>query len=136
MAQRIAIGSQASARRWGGFTLIELLVVMSIIATLLMIAVPRYFRSLEKSREAVLREDLSVMRDAIDKYYADLAKYPDTLSLLVEHRYLRSIPVDPQTRSSETWVTVVNDDPDTPGVRDVHSGSSGTAIDGSSYATW
>jgi general secretion pathway protein G len=136
MAPSTATGSSRPRRAAGGFTLIELLVVMSIIATLLMIAVPRYFRSLEKSKEAVLREDLSVMRDAIDKYYADVAQYPETLTVLVEHRYLRGIPVDPQTKSNETWVTVANDDPDAPGVRDVHSGATGTASDGSEYASW
>lgn len=119
-----------------GFTLIELLVVMTIIATLLMIALPRYFRSLERSREAVLREDLFVMRDAIDKYHADLAHYPETLTSLVEQHYLRGVPVDPQTRSSETWVTVANEDPEVPGIRDVHSGSPAVASDGTSFAAW
>jgi len=119
-----------------GFTLIELLVVMSIIATLLMIAVPRYFQSLERSREAVLREDLFVMRDAIDKYHADLAQYPETLTTLVEQHYLRAVPIDPQTRSSETWVTVANEDPEAPGIRDIHSGSAAMANDGTPFAAW
>lgn len=119
-----------------GFTLVELLVVLSIIATLLMIAVPRYFRSLERSREAVLREDLSVMRDAIDKYFADLAHYPDSLAELVDRKYLRSIPVDPETRSNESWVAVPSEDPDVPGIHDVRSGAQGMASDGTEYATW
>ena len=136
MARRIATGSAVPLRARRGFTLIELLVVLSIIATLLMIAVPRYFHSLERSKEAVLRQDLSVLRDAIDKYYGDLAHYPETLADLVEHHYLRSIPVDPQTKSSETWVSVMNEDEETPGVRDVHSGATGNAIDGTQFANW
>jgi general secretion pathway protein G len=129
-------GERVTAAERDGFTLIELLVVMSIIATLLLIAVPRYFQSLERSREAVLREDLSAMRDAIDKYYADIAQYPETLGLLVEKRYLRRIPVDPQTRSDATWVTIANDDPELPGIRDIHSGATGNAMDGTAYASW
>jgi len=136
MAPRIAPGERAAPAASRGFTLIELLVVMSIIATLLMIAVPKYFRSLERSREAVLRQDLSVMRDAIDKYYGDLAQYPQTLPTLVEQRYLRNIPVDPQTRSNETWLTVASEDPEIPGIRDVHSGATGAASDGSLFASW
>jgi general secretion pathway protein G len=135
MARHIATGNgPPPARR--GFTLIELLVVLSIIATLLMIAVPRYFHSLERSKEAVLRQDLSVLRDAIDKYYADVAHYPETLAELVERHYLRSIPVDPQTRSRETWVAVMNEDAEIPGVRDVHSGATGMASDGTQFVNW
>lgn len=114
-----------------GFTLIELLVVMAIIATLLLIAVPRYYRSLELAREAALRQDLSVMRDAIDKYMADRGVYPETLEDLVEDRYLRAIPVDPYTKSSTSWTTVQSDAADTVGIRDVHSGAEGAAQDGS-----
>jgi general secretion pathway protein G len=134
MARHIATGSAGPPRT--GFTLIELLVVMSIIATLLMIAVPRYFHSLERSKEAVLRQDLAVLRDAIDKYYADLGRYPEALPDLVEHRYLRSIPIDPQTKSAETWTTVMSEDEETPGVRDVHSGATGDASDGTQFAQW
>ncbi|MGH8263406.1 MAG: type IV pilin protein [Steroidobacteraceae bacterium] len=129
MARRTATGKQ-------GFTLIELLVVLSIIATLLLIAVPRYFHSVERSKEAVLRQDLSVMRDAIDKHYADLARYPDTLADLVERHYIRSIPIDPETKSKETWVLVPSEDAEVPGVRDIRSGSEATASDGTVYATW
>ncbi len=131
MERRTAIGS-----RGRGFTLIELLVVMSIIAVLLLIAVPRYFHSLDRSKEAVLRQDLAVMRDAIDKYYADLAHYPEALTDLVEHHYLRSIPLDPETKSSETWTAVLSEDTEVPGVRDVHSGSPAVASDGTAFANW
>ena len=123
------------ARR-AGFTLIELLVVMSIIATLLSIAVPRYFRTLERSRETVLRQDLSVMREAIDKHYGDFGQYPDSLVALVERHYIRAVPVDPFTKSADNWQMVVSDDTDHPGIRDVHSAAEGKAADGTSYQEW
>jgi general secretion pathway protein G len=125
-------GSHMRPRR-SGFTLIELLVVMAIIATLLMIAVPRYFRSLEQAREATLRQDLAVMRDAIDKFMGDIGRYPIGFSELVEKRYLRAIPVDPLTKSAETWIPVLNDDPDNAGVRDLHSGAEGASASGVAF---
>lgn len=90
----------------GGFTLIELLVVMAIIATLLSIAVPRYFGSVDRSKEAVLRQNLRAIRDAIDKYYADNERYPESLEVLAAGRYLRDVPVDPVTGSAATWIVV------------------------------
>ena len=119
-----------------GFTLIELLVVMAIIATLLTIAVPRYFHSVEKSREAVLHQDLSTMRDAIDKYYGDNGQYPDALETLVEKKYLRAIPVDPITETASTWVPVPPPEADKGGVFDVKSGAPGKGLDGTAYADW
>jgi general secretion pathway protein G len=119
-----------------GFTLIELLVVMAIIATLLTIAVPRYFKTLERSRETVLRQDLSVLREAIDKHYGDFDQYPDSLAALVERHYIRSVPVDPITGTADSWAMVVSEDPDHPGVRDVHSGSDDKATDGTPYREW
>jgi general secretion pathway protein G len=119
-----------------GFTLIELLVVMAIIGTLLSIAVPRYFRSLEQARETVLRQDLTILREALDKYFADLGQWPDGLDKLVEHRYVRAIPVDPFTRSADSWALVQSEDPDSSGIRDVHSGSAEAAADGSPLAGW
>lgn len=119
-----------------GFTLIELLVVMAIIGTLLSIAVPRYFHSLERARETVLRHDLAILREAIDKYDSDLNKYPEKLSDLVDHHYIRALPVDPFTKVADTWTTVDSEDPDNAGIRDVHSGSEVTASDGTSFATW
>src|ERR1700740_3044092 len=102
---------------------------MAIIGTLLAIAVPRYFHSLERARETVLRQDLSILREAIDKYNSDLNKYPEKLSDLVDHRYIQALPVDPFTKLSDSWTTVLSDDPDSAGgVRDVHSGSEATAI--------
>ncbi|WP_265946209.1 type IV pilin protein [Dechloromonas sp. A34] len=121
----------------GGFTLIELLVVMAVIATLLTIAVPRYFEHIDRAREATLRESLAVMRDAIDKFRADTGRYPETLDDLVTRRYLRKIPPDPITESAANWVIVPP--PDEPGqarVWDVQSGAEGQGRNGSDYRTW
>lgn len=118
-----------------GFTLIELLVVMAIIATLLSIVAPRYFNSLDRSKETVLRQDLSIMRDAIDKFYSDTGKYPAELAELVEKRYLRAVPVDPLTESAATWVAVPPPG-GIAGVYDVRSGSPAQAKDGSFYEAW
>ncbi len=119
-----------------GFTLVELLVVMAIIAMLLTIAVPRYFRSLERSREAVLKQDLTTLRESIDRFYGDTGKYPPTLAALVDKHYLRSIPVDPIAKSADKWVVVNSDDPDDNGVKDVKSGAEGKGGNGVPYATW
>ena len=119
-----------------GFTLIELLVVMAIIALLLSIAAPRYFNSVDKTKEAVLHQDLSTMRDALDKYYGDTGKYPDTLDDLVSKKYLRKLPVDPITDSAATWVTVPPADAEQGGVYDLHSGAPGNGRDGTPYVGW
>ncbi|HET7199891.1 MAG TPA: prepilin-type N-terminal cleavage/methylation domain-containing protein [Burkholderiales bacterium] len=123
-------------RARSGFTLIELLVVMAIIAVLLTLAVPRYFGSLDRSKEAVLREDLYQMRDAIGKDYGDKGKYPESLEALAAEKYLRKVPVDPLTESASTWVVVAPDDPQKGGVYDVRSGAQGKASDGSVFAEW
>ncbi len=119
-----------------GFTLIELLVVMTIIGVLLTIAVPRYFRTVERSKETVLKHDLSVLRESLDKYYADIGQYPQVLPVLVEKHYIRAVPVDPFTKSAETWIVVPSDDPEHPGVKDVHSGSPESGFDGSPFVSW
>ena len=119
-----------------GFTLIELIVVMAIIALLITIVAPRYMRSLEKSKEAVLKEDLWVMRDALDKYYGDLGKYPNSLGELVEQKYLRTIPVDPLTDSTTTWQVVAPVDPELGAIYNVKSGASGSSTIGTSYSDW
>ena len=119
-----------------GFTLIELLVVMAIIAVLLTIAVPRYFHALERSRETVLRQDLSVLREAIDKHFGDLGQYPDSIGALVERKYIKAVPIDPITATAESWTMVVSEDPDHPGIRDIHSGSDQQALDGTQYREW
>ena len=126
----------AVRRRHSGFTLIELMVVLAIIATLLSLIAPRYFHSIDKSKEAALKADLNGMRDAIDKYYGDNAKYPPALEDLVARKYLRGIPPDPITGSNRTWILVPPDDPEKGGVYDVKSGAEGMAADGTPYAQW
>lgn len=123
-------------RSTNGFTLIELLVVMAIIGTLLTIATPRYFRSLDKSREAVLRQNLEATREALDKYYGDNGRYPDSLADLVEKKYLRSLPYDPVAESDGAWLIVPPDSSDKGGVYDIQSSADGKALDGSDYKDW
>ena len=132
---RFGPGNSPDGSFHSGFTLVELLVVMAIIAILLTIAAPRYFNSVERSKEAVLRQDLNVMRDAIDKFHGDTGSYPRDLAELVEKRYLRAIPVDPLTESSETWVILPPSD-SAEGLYDVRSGAEEESKDGTSYATW
>lgn len=119
-----------------GFTLIELLVVMTIIALLLTLATPRYFGNVDRTKEAVLRENLSAIRDSLDKYYADTGKYPGELDELVSRRYLRKIPVDPITDSATTWVVLPPPDSQQGGVFDIKSGAAEKARDGSYYREW
>jgi general secretion pathway protein G len=127
--------------REDGFTLIELMVVMAIIVILAGIGTAMYTNSLTRSREAVLKEDLFRMRDAIDQYYADKNKYPASLDALVSEKYLRAVPVDPFTNSADTWQTIMADpDPSNlsadVGIFDVKSGAEQTAMDGTRYADW
>lgn len=118
-----------------GFTFVELMVVLAIIAVLLTVALPRYFSGLERAQEAVLKEDLFTMREAIDNYYLDKGQYPSSLQKLVEDRYLREIPVDPVTDSRETWIVLGL--PQNPSVvYDIRSGAAGEASDGSLYYDW
>ena len=125
----------------GGFTLIELLVVLSLIVVLASMAMAQYRTSMIRSREAVLKEDLFRMRDAIDQYYADKGHYPSALDALVTDGYLRKVPADPFTNSTDSWQAVPGEpDPSSPaaepGVYDVKSGYDGTAIDGTKYREW
>jgi len=119
-----------------GFTLIELLVVLAVIATLLTLALPRYFGSLDKSKEAVLKENLYQMREAISRYYADKGKYPQSLEALVDEKYLRKLPLDPVTESAATWIMVQPADPEKSGIYDVRSGAPGRSLAGTEYAEW
>lgn len=119
-----------------GFTLIELLVVMTIIALLLAVAMPRYFHSVTRAREAVLKENLTLIRDALDKHYADTGAYPANMEALVARKYLRKVPEDPVTESAGTWVLVPPDKPEKGGVYDVKSGAPGTSLAGEAYSTW
>jgi general secretion pathway protein G len=119
-----------------GFTLIELLVVMAIIGTLLTIAVPRYFHSVDKSKEAVLHQNLALTRQAIDKYFGDNGRYPDNLDDLVKKKYLRSLPFDPIADSNSAWIIVAPDNIEKGSVFDIKSGAPGTALDGKEYKDW
>jgi general secretion pathway protein G len=124
-----------------GWTLIELLVVLSLILILTSLALTQYRNSVRLAKEAALRSDLFLMRDAIDQYYADKGKYPEALDTLVSERYLRAIPRDPITLGADTWQTVqaeadAGSVSSAAGIYDVKSGSPDTAIDGSRYAEW
>ncbi|HYK42757.1 MAG TPA: prepilin-type N-terminal cleavage/methylation domain-containing protein [Thermoanaerobaculia bacterium] len=147
---RSVVGSQQSvASRQSGFTLLELLVVMTIIGILAAIAVPALKDSPQRAREAALREDLFAMRSVIDQHHGDKGNYPPDLQTLVTDGYLRKIPVDPMTKSADTWVVAYEeassaaDAPpadasasSTPGIIDVHSGSTAKALDGTLYKDW
>jgi general secretion pathway protein G len=132
---------RTTGRATGGFTLIELMIVMSLIVVLAGIGLAVHANSQTRAREAVLKEDLFRMRDALDQYYADKNAYPASLEALVTEKYLRGIPVDPFTNSADTWQTTMSElDPVNPsaqpGVYDVKSGSERTALDGSRYSDW
>jgi len=128
-------GAQRVARR--AFTLVELIIVLAILALLLTIAVPRYFTHIERTKEATLKQDLAVMRDAIDKFHGDRGRYPESLEELVTLRYMRSVPVDPITDSTSTWKVLPPPDSDAKGsVYDVKSGADGAGVDGKPFADW
>ena len=128
-------------RRHSGFTLIEILIVISLIFVLAGIALVQYQRSVTRTKEAVLKEDLFRLRDAIDQYYADKNKYPESLDALVSEKYIRAVPVDPFTQSAESWQPVMSE-PDPlnptaqPGIYDVKSGAEGQSLDGTNYSDW
>jgi len=124
-----------------GFTLVELMVVMLIIGVLAAIAIPSYISSLKSAREAVLKEDLHVLRQAIDSYTMDKEKGPQSLDDLVQDGYIKDVPVDPMTHSNSTWVTAMSDtlesvDQSEPGINDVHSGSDEMGTNGQPYSSW
>jgi general secretion pathway protein G len=119
-----------------GYTMIELLVALAIIATLLALAAPRYLGNVDRAKEAVLREDLYVLRDAIDKFYEDSGRYPETLADLVTRKYLRAVPVDPMTESMNSWVIVPPTDPSLGNVFDVRSSAPNKARDGTWFKDW
>ena len=127
--------------RMSGFTLMEMMIVMALIVILAGIGMTVYGNSVQRSKEAVLKEDLFRMRDAIDQYYADKNKYPGSLEDLVSEKYLRAVPVDPFTSKSDSWqTTTAEPDPGNPslesGISNVKSGSEQTGLDGTRYADW
>jgi general secretion pathway protein G len=136
------MGGVAKVRRTEqGFTLLELMIVMVVIGLLAAIAIPSYTNNIRNAKEAVLKEDLHTMRTAIDSYTVDKQKAPETLDDLVQSGYLKTMPVDPFTKRSDTWVPVQSDtlstiDQTQAGIDDVHSGAQMTASDGTSYNTW
>lgn len=137
----IVMCTTRKANRSAGFTLIELMIVMAIIMILAVVAVPAYQAAIRAAREAVLKEDLHVIRNAIDSYTADKQKAPQSLDDLVQEGYLKSIPEDPMTHSKDTWVTDTSDslhtlDQTEPGIDDVHSGSQEQGSDGQPYSAW
>jgi general secretion pathway protein G len=136
-------GRRSTARHAGnaGFTLMEIMIVMALIVILAGLGLSFYGNSVTRSKEAVLKEDLFRMRDAIDQYYADKNKYPPTLDALVSEKYMRAIPVDPFTASADTWQTTMSEleagnVATEPGIYDVKSGSELSGIDGTPYANW
>ncbi|MGC2619320.1 MAG: type II secretion system protein [Acidobacteriaceae bacterium] len=127
--------------RESGFTLVELMIVMLIISVLAAVAIPSFVGAIKNAREAALKEDLHVMRDAIDSYTMDKNKAPQSLDDLVQSGYLKKIPEDPMTHSRDTWVTSSDDtlsdvDETDGGINDVHSGSDETGSDGQPYSSW
>ena len=124
-----------------GFTLMELMVVMAVIAILMLIAIPKFTSAVKMAKEAVLKEDLHVMRAAIDSYTMDKQKAPQSLDDLIQDGYLKSIPEDPFTHAKDTWVTDSSDalyslDQTDPGIDNVHSGSQELGSDGQPYSSW
>ena len=124
------------ARPARGFTLIELLVVLGIVALLLTLAVPRFFPSIDASRETILEENLRATRAVIDQFRADTGRYPDSLEQLVEKKYLRNIPVDPVADSSSAWILVPPEDATKGSVYSIKSGAPGNDRNGKPYSDW
>jgi general secretion pathway protein G len=131
-----AVRFRRSAPR--GFTLIELLIVITIIGILVTLAQPSYQRAVTAAKEATLKENLFVLRDVIDQFFADNSKYPGSLQDMVDKGYLRRVPRDPVTGSADTWVGVpaTDDQGQQQGIFDVRSGSEAVALDGTRYADW
>lgn len=122
--------------RRSGFTLIELLVVLAILGLLLSLAAPKYVRSVDRAKEAVLAENLRVTRAAIDRFHADLGRYPASLEELVARRYLRALPVDPLLGSESAWRLIPAPGEEGAGIVDLKSRAPGIGNNGRPYAQW
>jgi len=147
MVMAMKISTLGRRRRQQGFTLLELIIVVAVIGILATIVMPQLLHTPDKAKEAVLRTDLRTFRDIIDQYYADKGKYPESLDVLVEEQYIRTIPIDPMTKSADTWVAVFeepkldgapveSEEESGPGIMDVHSGSEQTGSNGRPYSEW
>ena len=137
MARATEIGKGMWPRRKQGFTLVELLLVLFVVALLASLVTPVVTNSIYRAREATLKEDLNVMRKAIDDYYADNGRHPETLAKLVEKRYLRAIPIDPITERKDSWLEIKEENKGKEqGVVDVKSGAEGKSADGVPYREW
>jgi general secretion pathway protein G len=123
-------------KRNRGFTLIELLIVLGIVALLLTLAVPRFFPSVDKTKETILAENLRTTRAVIDQFYADTGRYPESLEQLVEKKYLPRLPADPIAESDANWVIVPPADPSRGNVYDLHSSAEGKGRNGKPYSEW
>ena len=120
-------------KTFSGFTLIELLVVMAIVALLLTLAMPRYFQSIDRTRETILTENMRTIRETLDKFFGDTGRYPESLEELVEKRYFRSLPQDPVTESTSTWILIPPEDSAKGNIFDVKSGAPGSTQAGKPY---
>jgi general secretion pathway protein G len=142
MERRIQSGNvKSKLRRARGFTFVELMVVITVIVILITMAIPIYSRTILRSKESVLKQNLFTLRTVIDNYTYDKMKAPQTLDSLVQDGYLRTVPVDPMTGSNQTWQTIMEDpgqsvDQDQPGIFDVKSGSDKTSLEGTAYSEW
>ncbi|MDB5801475.1 MAG: type secretion system protein [Rhodocyclales bacterium] len=128
-------GSTAPRASQSAFTMIEMLIVMAIIAVLLTLALPKYFQGVDRSKEAVLMENLHTTRDVIDKFFGDTGRYPESLSELVEKRYLRNVPVDPVAGSNRLWIIIPPEPPYKGQVYDIKSGARGATKDGRPFGS-
>ena len=131
---RSRIARARHSLRRGAFTLIELLIVLAIIATVITLVIPRFFPSVDRSKEVVLKESLTTVRNAIDRHYRDTGHYPRSLQELVDERYLRSLPIDPVTESAATWRIVPPADASKGGIYDLRSGALGSTAEGTPYS--
>ena len=136
MARATVTGKPVKKRRYTGFTLVELLIVLFVIALLASLVAPVVTGNIQRAREATLKEDLLVLRKAIDDFYSDTGRYPENIALLAEKRYIRKIPIDPITEKANTWVEIRGEGQNAAVVVDVRSGAEEKSLDGVPYRDW